>query len=183
MCITAAALQALGMGASSASTAATVGSIAMGGATALSAASSLQQAGQAEETAEYNRQVLESQRLASEQKKEFDLAAHDRSTKRGMGRQRASMALSGIQMNDRQDILDESAEMAALDVMSIKYGSKIASNRARQRQALEIAQGRALANRARAQAGVTLLGGVKTGLVYLNSKKKGPTNGNKNTNY
>ena len=33
MCITAAALQALGMGAASASTAATVGSIAMGGAT------------------------------------------------------------------------------------------------------------------------------------------------------
>ena len=149
--------------------------------TTVSVASSLQQANQAEETAEYNRQVLESQRLASEQKKKFDLEAHDRSTKRGMGRQRASMAMSGIQINDRQDILDESAEMAALDAMSIKYGSLIASNRAKQRQGLELAQGRALANRARTQAGVTLLGGFQTGLVYL--KKKGPTNGNKNSNY
>jgi hypothetical protein len=98
---------------------AVIAALASAAGTAVSTVGAIQQGKSAQNLANYNAQVAQNDAIAARQKAAFDAAAQDRQAKLFAGTQRASMAATGGELLDMQDVADMSAEEAELENLAI----------------------------------------------------------------
>jgi hypothetical protein len=93
--------------------------------TAVSTVGAIQQGKSAQNLANYNAQIAQNDAIAARQKAEFDARAQERQARLFAGTQRASMAGTGGELLDMQDVVDMSAEEAELENLAIRYGGEM----------------------------------------------------------
>ena len=104
----------------------------------VSSASASQQGKSAQNLANYNAQIAQNDAIAARQKAEFDATAQERKARLFGGTQRASMAATGGELLDMQDVVDMSAEEAELENLAIRYGGETGFRAGQQRAQLYI---------------------------------------------
>jgi hypothetical protein len=137
-----------------------IGSAAMAGMTGLSVLSSVQQGKSAQNLANYNAQVAQNDAIAARQKADFDATAQERQARLFAGTQRASMASTGGELLDMQDVADMSAEEAELENLAIRYGGQMGYRAGQQRTTVSGFEGAVAKQKATGQAARSLLTGA-----------------------
>ena len=130
--------------------------------TAVSTVGAIQQGKSAQNLANYNAQVAQNDAIAARQKAEFDAAAQDRQAKLFAGTQRASMAGTGGELLDMQDVVDMSAEEAELENLAIRYGGEMGYRAGQQGADLARFQGAVAKQTAQGKAASSLLTGASS---------------------
>ena len=130
--------------------------------TVASTVGAVQQGNSAQNLADYNAQVAQNDAIAARQKAEFDAAAQDRQAKLFAGTQRASMAGTGRELLDMQDVLDMSAEEAELENLAIRYGGEMGYRAGQQGADLARFQGKVAKQTAQGKAASSLLTGASS---------------------
>ena len=141
-----------------------IGSAAMAGMTGLQVLGSFQQGQQMQQMGEYNAAVARNQAIASQQKADFDLSQHRRRAAQFKGSQRASMAATGGELLDMQDVIDMTETDLELEALGIRYGGTL-NQQAAQRGTLARLEGDVAKRKAFGEAGSTLLTGAKSALL------------------
>ncbi len=144
---------------------ATAASVGMGAMTGLQALGSFQQGQQMQQMGEYNAAVARNQAIASQQKADFDLSQHRRRAAQFKGSQRASMAATGGELLDMQDVIDMTETDLELEALGIRYGGTLNQQAAQQRGTLARLEGDVAKRKAFGEAGSTLLTGAKSALL------------------
>jgi hypothetical protein len=147
--------------------------------TAASTVGAIQQGKSAQNLANYNAQVAQNDAIAARQKAEFDAAAQDRQARLFAGTQRASMAGTGGELLDMQDVVDMSAEEAELENLAIRYGGEMGYRAGQQGADLARFQGKVAKQTAQGKAASSLLTGASSvasmGAKYFLSTAKPTT--------
>jgi len=130
--------------------------------TVTSAVSAIQQGKSAQNLANYNAQIAQNDAIAARQKAEFDARAQERQARLFAGTQRASMASTGGELLDMQDVVDMSAEEAELENLAIRYGGEMGYRAGQQRATVARMEGAAAKQRATGQAVGSLLTGASS---------------------
>ena len=144
---------------------ATLAMMAMASAAAGTAASTvgaIQQGKSAQNLANHNAQVAQNDAIAARQKAEFDAAAQDRKARLFEGTQRASMAGTGGELLDMQDVVDMSKEEAELENLAIRYGGEMGYRAGQQGADLARFQGKVAKQTAQGKAAGSLLTGASS---------------------
>ena len=144
------------------STATYIAMAASAAGTVASTVGAIQQGKSAQNLANYNAQVAQNDAIAARQKAEFDAAAQDRQAKLFAGTQRASMAGTGRELLDMQDVLDMSAEEAELENLAIRYGGEMGYRAGQQGADLARFQGAVAKQTAQGKAASSLLTGASS---------------------
>ena len=136
----------------------------------VSAVSSMQQGKAAQNLANYNAEVAQNDAIAARQKADFDATAQERQARLFAGTQRASMASTGGELLDMQDVADMSAEEAELENLAIRYGGQMGYRAGQQRATVSRFEGAVAKQKATGQAASSLLTGASSvgqlGLKY-----------------
>ena len=130
--------------------------------TAASTVGAIQQGKSAQNLANYNAQVAQNDAIAARQKAAFDAEAQDRQAKLFAGTQRASMAGTGGELLDMQDVVDMSAEEAELENLAIRYGGEMGYRAGQQKATVARFEGAAAKQKATGQAASSLLTGASS---------------------
>ena len=130
--------------------------------TAASTVGAIQQGKSAQNLANYNAQVAQNDAIAARQKAAFDAEAQDRQAKLFAGTQRASMAGTGGELLDMQDVVDMSAEEAELENLAIRYGGEMGYRAGQQGADLARFQGKVAKQTAQGKAASSLLTGASS---------------------
>ena len=128
----------------------------------VSAVSSMQQGKSAQNLANYNAQIAQNDAIAARQKADFDATAQERQARLFAGTQRASMASTGGELLDMQDVADMSAEEAELENLAIRYGGEMGYRAGQQRATVSGFEGSVAKQRATGQAASSLLTGASS---------------------
>jgi len=128
----------------------------------VSAVSSMQQGKSAQNLANYNAQIAQNDAIAARQKAEFDARAQERQARLFAGTQRASMAATGGELLDMQDVVDMSAEEAELENLAIRYGGEMGYRAGQQRATVARMEGAAAKQKAQGAAMGSLLTGASS---------------------
>ena len=144
------------------STATYIAMAASAAGTVASTVGAIQQGKSAQNLANYNAQVAQNDAIAARQKAKFDAAAQDRQAKLFAGTQRASMAGTGGELLDMQDVIDMSAEEAELENLAIRYGGEMGYRAGQQKATLARFEGSVAKKRATGQAASSLLTGASS---------------------
>jgi hypothetical protein len=133
----------------------------------VSAAGAVQQGKSAQNLANYNAQIAQNDAIAARQKADFDAAAQNRQAKLFAGSQRASMASTGSELLDMQDVVDMSAEQAELENLAIRYGGEMGYRAGQQGAQVARFQGAVAKQKSLGDAGSSLLtGAASTASLY-----------------
>ena len=127
-----------------------------------SAVGASQQSKSAQNLANYNAQIAQNDAIAARQKAEFDARAQERQARLFAGTQRASMAATGGELLDMQDVVDMSAEEAELENLAIRYGGDMGYRAGQQRATVARMEGAAAKQKATGQAVGSLLTGASS---------------------
>jgi hypothetical protein len=119
--------------------------------TVASTLGAVQQGKSAQNLANYNAQVAQNDAIAARQKADFDATAQERQARLFAGTQRASMASTGGELLDMQDVVDMSAEEAELENLAIRYGGEMGYRAGQQRATVSRFQGSVAKQRAQAK--------------------------------
>ena len=130
--------------------------------TAASTVGAIQQGKSAQNLANYNAQIAQNDAIAARQKAEFDARAQERQARLFAGTQRASMAATGGELLDMQDVVDMSAEEAELENLAIRYGGDMGYRAGQQRATVARMEGAAAKQKATGQAVGSLLTGASS---------------------
>ena len=130
--------------------------------TAVSTVGAVQQGKSAQNLANYNAQVAQNDAIAARQKADFDAAAQDRKARLFEGTQRASMAGTGGELLDMQDVVDMSKEEAELENLAIRYGGEMGYWAGQQGADLARFQGKVAKQTAQGKAASSLLTGASS---------------------
>jgi hypothetical protein len=141
---------------------AVIAALASAAGTAVSTVGAIQQGKSAQNLANYNAQVAQNDAIAARQKAAFDAAAQDRQAKLFAGTQRASMAATGGELLDMQDVADMSAEEAELENLAIRYGGEMGYRAGQQGADLARFQGKVAKQTAQGKAASSLLTGASS---------------------
>jgi hypothetical protein len=147
--------------------------------TALGVGGAMQQAQAAQNLADYNAKIAANDAIAAQQKAKYEEDIHRRQIKALEGKQRASIAATGGELLDAQDVIDATATQAEMDALAIRYGGATAAEAARQRGFISGMQGQAARSQSYTQAGQTLLTGATSGMYLAERSTAKP----KNTGY
>ena len=128
----------------------------------VSAISSVQQGKSAQNLANYNAQIAQNDAIAARQKAEFDARAQERQARLFAGTQRASMAATGGELLDMQDVVDMSAEEAELENLAIRYGGDMGYRAGQQRADISRFEGSVAKQKAQGKAAGSLLTGASS---------------------
>ena len=128
----------------------------------VSAVSSMQQGKSAQNLANYNAQIAQNDAIAARQKADFDATAQERQARLFAGTQRASMASTGGELLDMQDVADMSAEEAELENLAIRYGGEMGYRAGQQRATVSRFEGAVAKQKATGQAASSLLTGASS---------------------
>ena len=126
----------------------------------VSAASASQQGKSAQNLANYNAKIAQNDAIAARQKAEFDATAQERQARLFAGTQRASMAGTGGELLDMQDVVDMSAEEAELENLAIRYGGETGYRAGQQKATVASFEGSMAKQKATGQAAGSLLTGA-----------------------
>ena len=137
----------------------------------VSAASASQQGKSAQNLANYNAQIAQNDAIAARQKAEFDARAQERKAKLFGGTQRASMAGTGGELLDMQDVADMYAEEAELEHLAIRYGGEMGYRAGQQRATVASFEGSVAKQKAKGDAMGSLLTGA-TSAASIGAKYK-----------
>ena len=127
-----------------------------------SAVGAAQQGKAAQNLANYNAQIAKNDAIAARQKAEFDATAQERKAKLFGGTQRASMAATGGELLDMQDVVDMSAEEAELENLAIRYGGDMGYRAGQQRADISRFEGSVAKQKAQGKAAGSLLTGASS---------------------
>ena len=130
--------------------------------TVTSTVGAIQQGKSAQNLANYNAQIAQNDAIAARQKAEFDARAQERQARLFAGTQRASMAATGGELLDMQDVVDMSAEEAELENLAIRYGGDMGYRAGQQRATVARMEGAAAKQKATGQAVGSLLTGASS---------------------
>ena len=130
--------------------------------TVTSAAGAAQQGKAAQNLANYNAQIAQNDAIAARQKAEFDATAQERKARLFAGTQRASMAATGGELLDMQDVVDMSAEEAELENLAIRYGGDMGYRAGQQRADISRFEGSVAKQKAQGKAAGSLLTGASS---------------------
>jgi len=130
--------------------------------TVTSTVGAIQQGKSAQNLANYNAQIAQNDAIAARQKAEFDARAQERQARLFAGTQRASMAATGGELLDMQDVVDMSAEEAELENLAIRYGGEMGYRAGQQRATVARMEGAAAKQKATGQAVGSLLTGASS---------------------
>lgn len=130
--------------------------------TVASTAGAIQQGKSAQNLANYNAQIAQNDAIAARQKAEFDAKAQERKEKLFGGTQSASMASTGGELLDMQDVVDMSAEEAELENLAIRYGGEMGYRAGQQGADLARFQGKVAKQAAQSKAASSLLTGASS---------------------
>jgi hypothetical protein len=130
--------------------------------TVTSTVGAIQQGKSAQNLANYNAQIAQNDAIAARQKAEFDARAQERQARLFAGTQRASMAATGGELLDMQDVVDMSAEEAELENLAIRYGGDMGYRAGQQRATVARMEGAAARQKATGQAVGSLLTGASS---------------------
>ena len=130
--------------------------------TVTSVAGAVQQGKAAQNLANYNAEVAQNDAIAARQKADFDATAQERQARLFAGTQRASMASTGGELLDMQDVADMSAEEAELENLAIRYGGEMGYRAGQQRATVSGFEGSVAKQRATGQAASSLLTGASS---------------------
>ena len=158
------------------STAAYIAMAAAAAGTVVSTASAVQQGQSAQNLANYNAQVAQNDAIAARQKAAFDAEAQDRQARLFAGTQRASMAGTGGELLDMQDVIDMSAEEAELENLAIRYGGEMGYRAGQQKATVARFEGAAAKQKAIGQVASSLLTGASS-VASMGAKYSSPTAG------
>tara|TARA_R110000803_G_scaffold14164_1_gene39465 strand:- start:1074 stop:1616 length:543 start_codon:yes stop_codon:yes gene_type:complete len=128
----------------------------------VSAVSSMQQGKSAQNLANHNAQIARNDAIAARQKAQFDATAQKRKARLFAGTQRASMAGTGGDPRDMDDVLNMSAEQAELEYLAILYGGEMGYRAGQQKATLASFEGSVAKQRATGQAASSLLTGASS---------------------
>ena len=128
--------------------------------TVTSVAGAVQQGKAAQNLANYNAEVAQNDAIAARQKADFDATAQERQARLFAGTQRASMASTGGELLDMQDVADMSAEEAELENLAIRYGGQMGYRAGRQKTTVSKFEGAVAKQKATGQAARSLLTGA-----------------------
>jgi hypothetical protein len=140
--------------------------------TVTSTVGAIQQGKSAQNLANYNAQIAQNDAIAARQKAEFDARAQERQARLFAGTQRASMAATGGELLDMQDVVDMSAEEAELENLAIRYGGEMGYRAGQQRATVARMEGAAAKQKATGQAVGSLLTGAAS-TAQLGAKYSG----------
>ena len=127
-----------------------------------SAVGAAQQGKAAQNLANYNAQIAQNDAIAARQKAEFDATAQERKARLFAGTQRASMAATGGELLDMQDVVDMSAEEAELENLAIRYGGDMGYRAGQQRADISRFEGSVAKQKAQGKAVGSLLTGASS---------------------
>jgi hypothetical protein len=127
-----------------------------------SAVGAAQQGKSAQNLANYNAQIAQNDAIAARQKAEFDATAQERKARLFAGTQRASMAATGGELLDMQDVVDMSAEEAELENLAIRYGGDMGYRAGQQRADISRFEGSVAKQKAQGKAAGSLLTGASS---------------------
>lgn len=130
--------------------------------TVTSTVGAIQQGQSAQNLANYNAQIAQNDAIAARQKAEFDARAQERQARLFAGTQRASMAATGGELLDMQDVVDMSAEEAELENLAIRYGGEMGYRAGQQRATVARMEGAAAKQKAQGAAMGSLLTGASS---------------------
>lgn len=130
--------------------------------TVTSTVGAIQQGKSAQNLANYNAQIAQNDAIAARQKAEFDARAQERQARLFAGTQRASMAATGGELLDMQDVVDMSAEEAELENLAIQYGGDMGYRAGQQRATVARMEGAAAKQKAQGAAMGSLLTGASS---------------------
>ena len=148
-------------------TLAIMATVAAGAGTAVSTLGAIQQGKSAQNLANYNAQIAQNEAIAARQKAEFDAKAQERQARLFAGSQRASMAATGSELLDMQDVVDMSAEEAELENLAIRYGGDMGFRAGQQGAQVARFQGAVAKQKSLGDAGSSLLtGAASTASLY-----------------
>jgi hypothetical protein len=139
-----------------------IAALAAAAGTVTSTVGAIQQGKSAQNLANYNAQIAQNDAIAARQKAEFDARAQERQARLFAGTQRASMAATGGELLDMQDVVDMSAEEAELENLAIRYGGEMGYRAGQQRATVARMEGAAAKQKATGQAVGSLLTGASS---------------------
>jgi hypothetical protein len=139
-----------------------IATVASAAGTVVSTAGAVQQGKAAQNLANYNAQVAQNDAIAARQKADFDATAQERQARLFAGTQRASMASTGGELLDMQDVADMSAEEAELENLAIRYGGEMGYRAGQQRATVSRFEGAVAKQKATGQAASSLLTGASS---------------------
>jgi hypothetical protein len=146
-----------------------IAALAAAAGTVTSTVGAIQQGKSAQNLANYNAQIAQNDAIAARQKAEFDARAQERQARLFAGTQRASMAATGGELLDMQDVVDMSAEEAELENLAIRYGGEMGYRAGQQRATVARMEGAAAKQKATGQAVGSLLTGASSA-ASMNAK-------------
>ena len=136
-----------------------------------SAVGASQQGKSAQNLSNYNAEIAKNDAIAARQKAEFDATAQERKARLFAGTQRASMAATGGELLDMQDVVDMSAEEAELENLAIRYGGEMGYRAGQQRATVASFEGSVAKQKAKGDAMGSLLTGA-TSAASIGAKYK-----------
>tara|TARA_R110000823_G_scaffold121935_1_gene247078 strand:- start:950 stop:1417 length:468 start_codon:yes stop_codon:yes gene_type:complete len=127
-----------------------------------SAAGASQQGKSAQNLSNYNAEIAKNDAIAARQKAEFDATAQERKAKLFGGTQRASMAATGGELLDMQDVVDMYKTEAELENLAIRYGGEMGYRAGQQRADISRFEGSVAKQKAQGKAAGSLLTGASS---------------------
>ena len=127
-----------------------------------SAVGASQQGKSAQNLSNYNAEIAKNDAIAARQKAEFDAAAQERKAKLFGGTQRASMAATGGELLDMQDVVDMYETEAELENLAIRYGGDMGYRAGQQRADISRFEGSVAKQKAQGKAAGSLLTGASS---------------------
>ena len=127
-----------------------------------SAVGASQQGKSAQNLSNYNAEIAKNDAIAARQKAEFDATAQKRKEKLFGGTQRASMAGTGGELLDMQDVVDMYETEAELENLAILYGGEMGYRAGQQRADISRFEGSVAKQKAQGKAAGSLLTGASS---------------------